>query len=103
MRYFNQKGERVSLDELFDERFGILDGSTILTHEEYLEHKKFSLSSGLFEFQVEKYGWGYEFPPITGWAVDINNCEPGEHEEFIRLWTKIKPLPLFTNPKNKSN
>jgi len=33
---------------------------------------------------------------IKGWAIDVNNCEHGDYEEFIRLWMKIKPMPLYT-------
>ena len=33
---------------------------------------------------------------IKGWAIDVGNCEHGEYEEFIRLWKKIKPKPLYT-------
>lgn len=47
----------LTLDKLFDKIFGSLDGCSFLSHVEYLEHKKFSLSSGLFAFQVQKYGW----------------------------------------------
>ena len=49
-----------TLDNLFDKKFGSLDGCPLLSHEEYLEHKKFSLSSGLFAFQVQKYGWSVQ-------------------------------------------
>jgi len=35
---------------LFDKRFGRLDGSTILSHEEYVKHREFLVGSGFFAF-----------------------------------------------------
>ena len=35
---------------LFDEKFGRLDGSTILSHEEYVKHREFLVGSGFFAF-----------------------------------------------------
>ena len=35
---------------LFDKRFGRLDGSTILSHEEYVKHRDFLVGSGFFAF-----------------------------------------------------
>lgn len=35
---------------LFDERFGRLDGSSILSHEEYVKHRDFLVGSGYFAF-----------------------------------------------------
>lgn len=70
MRYFNQKGERVSNKE-GEEYFANID--------------KLSKSC----------------PKLTGWAIDVNKCDYGECEEFLRLWKKIAPMPLYdqkTNP-----
>lgn len=45
------------LPELFDKKFGCLNGSTILSNEEYQHTKEWSLEIGLFAFQVQKHGW----------------------------------------------
>jgi hypothetical protein len=38
-----------------------------------------------------------KMPTITGWAIDISKCQSFEMEEFIRLWKKISPTPLYNN------
>ena len=37
---------------LFDEKFGRLDGSTVLSHEEYVKHRDFQVRSGYFAFLI---------------------------------------------------
>ena len=39
---------------LFDEKFGRLDGSTILSHEEYVKHRDFHVRSGYFAFLISQ-------------------------------------------------
>lgn len=40
------------LSRLFDEKYGRLDNSTVLSHQEYLEHRKWQLESGFFAFRL---------------------------------------------------
>ncbi len=42
------------LEALFDKTYGELDGSTVLSHEEYNKHKEWSINSGFFEFQLSR-------------------------------------------------
>jgi hypothetical protein len=56
-----QEGERESkvskvsdeLSKKFDEMYGSLNGCSILTKEEYQQHKEFLIKSGLFLFQLK--------------------------------------------------
>lgn len=43
------------LARLFDEKYGSLDDSTVLSHQEYLEHRKWQLESGFFAFRLAQY------------------------------------------------
>jgi hypothetical protein len=45
------------LDNMFDKKFGLLNNPLYFTSEEYNKLKKFSLSNGLFAYQVQKYRW----------------------------------------------
>lgn len=45
------------LSTLFDSKFGNLRGSELIGAEEYDSFKEWSIKSGLFAFQVQKYGW----------------------------------------------
>ena len=49
----NNNRDDKQLSDLFDLHYGSLKGSTILTEEEYEKHKKFSIESGLFEYQLQ--------------------------------------------------
>jgi hypothetical protein len=40
------------LEKLFDAQFGELRGGFILSEEEYDKHKKWSIESGVFEYQI---------------------------------------------------
>ena len=40
---------------LFDKRFGRLDGSSILNHEEYVKHRDFLVQSGYFAFLISRF------------------------------------------------
>lgn len=43
------------MERLFDEKYGSLDGSTLLSHQEYLEHRNFQIDSGLFYFRLTQF------------------------------------------------
>lgn len=43
--------DKDKLYQLFDEQFGCLDNSTVLNHEEYLQHRELQVESGLFYFR----------------------------------------------------
>jgi hypothetical protein len=40
---------------LFDKRFGRLDCSSILNHEEYITHRDFLIQSGYFAFLISRF------------------------------------------------
>lgn len=42
------------LDILFDEKYGCLKNSSIITLEEYLKIKSWSINSGFFAFQIDQ-------------------------------------------------
>ena len=44
--------EQDDLEKMFDKKFGSIRGSSTLTEEEYLNHRKISIRSGLFLFQL---------------------------------------------------
>lgn len=47
--------DRSELFKLFDSRYGSLDNSSILSHEEYIKHRDFLIDSGLFSFQLSQF------------------------------------------------
>ena len=44
--------DKRKLEAEFDKRYSILDGSSILTHEEYINHRDFLIDSGFFAFRL---------------------------------------------------
>ena len=40
------------------------------------------------------------YPPITGWAIDLKNATTEETKEFLRLYQKINPKPLYRKQKS---
>jgi len=47
--------DKSELERLFDMQFGSLDNSSILSHEEYLNHRDFQIQSGFFAFRLTQF------------------------------------------------